>query len=521
MNNMTFAQKAWAETTSEVTTAHHGGGAGRPFWNAEARQFMYVPSFQFPPVAGCDKYIYEATDEKGKEHSFEADSACALLTPIWKDLPEGVVTLRVYSTDKNGEKLYLIGARTFFRLAPFTGDYPQAACSYRECALRAFEYCFNSPIISYWLDRGLPYPDYDLYVYPSKMESSVIISMLKYAELEPSKEADCLKIARSAADYLLSITEPEGSPLEGIPPTYYTDFREFGGTMNNLTADERKDTVMMFYPANAGSAYLALERKTKDKKYLDAALKIGEYYRENVLENGSWYLVVSRLTGKPTAGNYCMPTNAILPFLRELYDRTGDECWKKLADDALTYVEHNALRTYDWEGQFEDSVLSSNYSNLAHGDCNKLIMYYADNFRDDSEKLDTARELMRFVEDQFVVWGRPCPWDRCDFDVSCWPTPCGLEQYNWYVPVDASTALIASVFLSMGKATGEELYFEKAKALVNTITRVQNKKDGRIPTEWKEPGYNDNDNVDLELWINCLLYSASVLTEFAKYFEKK
>ncbi len=516
---MNFAEKAWAQTTSEATTAHCG--SGKPFWNAEARQFMYVPSFQFQPVPGCKKYIYEATDETGKEHSFSSDSSRALLTPIWKDIPEGVVSLRVYSTDKNGEKLYLIGARTFFRLAPFTGNYPGPDCSYRECALRAFDYCFNSPIIRHWLEHGTPYPDYDLNVYPSKMEASVIVSMLRYGELCPERNADCIKIACNAADYLISITEPEGSPLEGVPPTYYTDFRKFEGTMNNLTADKRKDTVMMFYPASAGSAYLALEKKTKNRKYLDAALKIGEYYRKNVLENGSWYLIVSRLTGKPTAANYCMPTNAILPFLRELFERTGEDCWRELTDNALAYVENNALKTYNWEGQFEDSVLSLNYSNLAHGDCDKLIMYYADKFPGDKEKLDTAEELMRFVEDQFVVWNRPCPWDKDGFDISCWPTPCCLEQYNWYVPVDASTAVIASAFLSLGKATGDELYFAKAKALMNTVTRVQNKKSGRIPTEWKEPGFIDNAAADLEFWINCLLYSASVLTEFADFFGDK
>lgn len=517
---MNQAEKAWNETTSAATTAHHGGGAGRPFWNAEARQFMYVPSFQFPPVAGCEKYIYEAVDETGKELSFESESSCALLTPIWKDIAEGVVALKVYSTDENGKKLYLIGARTFFRLAPFSDNYPEAACSFRDCALGAFNYCFNSRIICHWLDFGTPDPHYDLNVYPSKMEASVIEAMIKYGELMPDRNDDCMKIACNAADYLISITEPDGSPLEGLPPTYYTDFRVFESTMNNLTADERKDTIMMFYPASAGSAYLALEKKTKNPKYLQAAVKIGEYYRKNVLENGSWYLVVSRLTGKPAAMNYCMPTNAILPFLAKLYERTKDECWKVLADNALAYVENNALKTYDWEGQFEDSVLSSNYSNLAHGDCNKLIMYYARNYSGNAEKIETAKELMRFVEDQFVVWNRPCPWDRCGFDISCWPTPCGLEQYNWYVPVDASTALIANTFLSMGKATGDELYFAKAKALMSTITRVQSKKDGRIPTEWKEPGFNDNIRKDDEFWINCMLYTCSVLTEFSEFFDQ-
>ncbi len=183
---MNLAEKAWAQTTSEAATAC---GSGKPFWNVEAKEFMYVPSFQFQPVPGCKKYIYEATDETGKEHFFSSDSSRAPLAPIWKDIPEGIVSLRVYSTDKNDEKLYLIGARTFFRMAPFTDNYPPAHGSYRECALRAFDYCFCSPIIRHWLEKGTPYPDYDLNVYPSKMEASVIISMLRYGGLCPERNA--------------------------------------------------------------------------------------------------------------------------------------------------------------------------------------------------------------------------------------------------------------------------------------------------------------------------------------------
>lgn len=516
-DSMTLTEQARAETVCAATARH--GGAGKPFWNAEARQFKFVPAFQFAPVPGCERYLYEATDENGKIHSFVADSASALLTPIWGEIPEGVVTLTVYATAENGQKQHLIGARTFFRSAPFSEDCPPAEGSYRECALRAFDYCFRNPMLKHWLDFGTPDPHYDLNVYPSKMIAAVITSMLRYGEICPEKSGDCLKIARNAADYLLKITEPAGTPLAGLPPTYYTDFRVFDSTMDNLTADERKHTIMMFYPACAGSAYLALEQKTGDKKYLNAALAIGQYYRENVLENGSWYLVVSRETGKPTARNCCMPTNAILPFLKSLFERTGEEYWQILADNALAYVENGPLKTYDWEGQFEDSVLSNNYSNLAHGDCDQLIMYYAANYPRDAEKIGVARELMCYVEDQFTVWHRPCPWDKWGFDPTCWPTPCGLEQYNWYVPVDASTAGIARAFFYLGKATGEALYFAKARALMNTVTRAQNKQSGIIPTEWLTPDFREIADCGREIWLNCILYTADILTEFADYFE--
>lgn len=491
----------------------------KPFWNAEAIQFMYAPAFQFQPIPGCKKYLYEIKDEAGGSHCFFAASACASLSPVWDNISEGITELEVYSSDSEGNKKYKIGARTFFRLAPFSDDLPKADCSYRECALKAFDFMFNDRIIRHWLDFGTPDPQYDLNVYPSKMVASVISSMLQYGKFCPERSADCLKIAENAADWLISITEPDTAPLAGLPPTYYTAFREKDDTMSDLTAADRSDTIMMFYPASAGRAYLLLEKETGKKKYLDAAYRIAEYYRDNILESGSWYLVVSRLDGKPVTENLCMPTNYILEFLSGIYERTGEKIWKELADRGLAYIENGALATYHWEGQFEDSVLSLNYSNLAHGDCDQLIRYYASHHPDDEEKMLCARELMQFAEDQFVVWKRPCPWNKDDFDISCWPTPCGLEQYNWYVPVDGSTANIALSFLAMYKATGEKIYLSKARALMNTLTRVQNKRNGRIPTEWIKPGFIEKTGDKEEIWINCLLYSACALMEMAEYEE--
>lgn len=504
--------------TEEIKDGYYiGSSVEKPFWNAESRQFMFAPAFQFQPIPGSETYIYELRDENGGIHSFLADSACASLSPVWDEVPEGITSLEVFTLGSNGKRQYKIGARTFFRLAPFSSDLPPADGSYRECALKAFDYMYNGRIIRHWLRYGTPDPHYDLNVYPSKMVASVITSMLRYAELCPKRAAQSLKIAVNAANWLITVTEPEGAPLEGLPPTYYTAFRKKDKSMDDLSAAERSDTIMMFYPADVGSAYLLLEEKTGDKKYFDAAMRIAEYYRKNVQENGTWHLVVSRETGKPVTESYCMPTNAILDFLRAVYRRTKKQVWKKLSDNALSYVEKGPLATWHWEGQFEDSVLSLNYSNLAHGDCDKLIRYYAENYPKDKNRMRIAAELMKFVEDQFVVWKRPCPWDKCGFDTTSWATPCGLEQYNWYVPIDASTAGIALSFLSMFKATGDKLYLRKALALANTITRVQNKEDGRIPTEWKQPGFTEHVGKDQEFWINCLFYSACTLIELSDY----
>lgn len=513
MTDQKFAVQAAIECNSGILNAHAGGGEGRPFWNPESFQFMYVPAFQFQPIPGTMKYRYEATDAAGVCHKFDADSPKAMLTPIWAKIPEGVVKLCVYALDENGEKKYLAGARTFFRLAPFSADLPEAVCSYRECAEKAYEYVMNTRIMKHWLEEGTPDPEYDHNVYPSKMISSVVEAMIAYSKLVPKRRDEAMRIARNAADYLIGITPTEGVTA-GLPPTYQLDFRENPEQHNNFIAADRIGTIMMIYPASAGSAYLKLEEAVHEEKYLDAALKIGEYYRAHVLENGSWDLIIDRETGKPTALNSCDPLEIIMPFLMKLYERTGNAQWKTLADGALHYVEDRMLTSYEWEGQFEDSWCSHSYSNLTHYGAKSLAIHYAKYRSDDEEKYETAEELMRFVEDQFVVWKNPSPWNKSHFDPAEWLTPCGLEQYEWHVPIDASTGNIMIAFLTMYQTGHGELYLEKAKALADAITRSQ-QPDGMIPTHWMNKEHLAGDN----FWLNCMLYTAGAMTEIAEATE--
>lgn len=507
MTKQEIAAQAYKECCSAETTAHHGG-FGRPFWNVHAFQFMYVPSFQFQPIPGCEFYRFSAKDKNGKIHTFDADNPSALLTDIWGDLPEGVVELTVRTADGDG---LLVGARTFYKTAPFCAGLPGAVRPYGECASRAFEYIINLDYVRYWLDHGVPDPGYILNAYPSKTHSAIIETVLNSMSLFPDRAADMLKIAKNAADYLLSIT-PDGGPMNGVPPTYKLDCCDsaeegLGGLVN-----DRSDTVMTIYPSYVGRAYLSLEEKTGEKRYLDAALKIGEFYLDKVLESGSWFIMLDSKTGSPVSFNLCDPLVNIVPFLMKLYSRTGDSKWDTLAKNAISYVEKNSLEQYNWEGQFEDSGLSDNYSNLTHFGASALARYYAEYYSDDEARMKTAEELMRFVEDQFVVWEKPAPWNKSGFDTSLFLAPCGLEQYNWHVPIDSSTAGIALSFLSLYKAGRGEIYLEKARALMNSVTRAQ-REDGMIPTHWMDEKSLAGDN----FWVNCMIYTAGALQTMAEF----
>lgn len=511
MTKAEFAAQAAAACASAENGAHIPGQAGNPYWNTFAFQFMYVPAFQFSPLPGVKKYRFIAADETGAEHIFEADKCTADLSPIWAELPEGVVTLHVFALDAEGNPTAQVGTRTFFRLSPFPDDLPERVCTYREAASRGVEYTMTQSFMLHWLTEGTPDPDYDHNVYPSKMIASIIKAMITYAGDRPENAEKAMKIAVNAADYLLGITAKEG-PMAWIPPTYQIDFRPNPETRSNLAAKKRLNWVMMMYPATVGDAYLALAKATGEQKYFYAALKIAEHFRDTVQPNGSWYLIRDIHTGEVLAGDYVEPLREIVPLLTEIYTLTCDECWKQLADNAIAYVENTVLTAWNWGGQFEDSHTSLNYSNLSHYPATALIRYYCSRYPNDADRMAKADEMMRWVEDQFIIWKRPSPWNRSGFDTAKWHTPCGCEQYEWHVPIDASTADMVMTFLAMHKAGRGDLHLEKAKALADSLTRAQ-QPDGLIPTHWMTEKYMKG----YGMWINCLFYATRALSELADF----
>ena len=301
--------------------------------------------------------------------------------------------------------------------------------------------------------------------------------------------------------------------MEGLPPTY--SFKGLNRAIVNANApaaEGRSHAVMMIYPAQVGSMYLRLEAVTGDCKYFEAAKRIADYYDTHVLPCGSWHLLVSEKTALPESRNICL-NFAILSFLSAIYERTGDERYRVLKENYYRYIEKNSLEAYNWEGQFEDTVLLGPYQNLTHLNADKMIAYITKEMRDNASMMEEAKALMRFVEDQFVVWEKHAPWSTYLPEGGFWHAPAGLEQYQWYVPIDGSTAAIMRAFLDLYEATKHPLLLEKACALGDSITRLQNPDCGVYPTHWQSK------NCMYELynfWINCHIGTAEQMLHLAE-----
>ena len=121
---------------------------------------------------------------------------------------------------------------------------------------------------------------------------------------------------------------------------------------------------------------------------------------------------------------------------------------------------------------------------------------------DNPEYIADAEELLRFAEDQFVIWEHPSVGD------AKWVTPCVLEQYKYYVPIDASATKMIANYQAAYEATGKELYLAKAQTLADTLTVLQDPDTGRYPTYW--------DPDEPAIWINCVTSDARVMLELGR-----
>ncbi|MFO7671108.1 MAG: hypothetical protein R6W31_15735, partial [Bacteroidales bacterium] len=493
-----------------------------PFWNGYAKRFIHVPSFDFKTIEKSVKYRYTATSDANCEvYSFESGNPTSLLSPIWKDIPVGIVYLKVEGLDQDQNVTGLAGEKMFYKAAPFHGPYHLPVTDYTSSVIRNMQALMEEDHYRRWSSESTPSEEYRLYCYPSKIVGSIIQAMTLYSGLSEKDREVAIRMAENAARYLLNISLPPGAVLEYFPPTY------LDRANSTTVARERKDQLMMFYPALVGGAYLDLYDITKSKAYLDASVKIAETYSKTQRASGSWPMMVWMESGEAVKENLCIPTD-IINFFDRLDQDYGITRFRKNSEAAFTYIMENPMKTFHWEAQFEDMGYSENYSNLERG---KPLAFASILLRRSGEEpgyTDMAEELIRFAEDQFVVWEQPLPRElfriswrpipRKAYYTSKWFTPCALEQYDFYTPIDASSASAISAYQKAYEITGKELYLAKAISLADNQTVAQDLAGGIYPTYQMDldgekrfsdptPGNNPQNGVWTG-WINCATVTA-------------
>ena len=521
-----------------------GGIDGRPFWNVDGRgmRYIYPPAFDFAAVPGAVKYRFTVLDDILDEHVFEADSQTADLSPVWKEIPVGFVRVQAEGLSADGRVLGTGGRRRFWRCAPYEpGAYKGRPWSYAECVRRYYPVLFNHRNTQHFLKYGTPDGKTDLLnIYPSKMNAALMRGMLRYSRMSREHGADALAIAKRVADFMISISQPTDAPLAHFPPTY----RAMEGQKTNFANQRYRGQNMLVYPAVVGLAYLELHAVCGDARYLDAALGIARTYKRHQLPEGTWYLKMWERDGSPVVGDADKRPVRLTPiqvccFMEKLAEMTGDAQWREVSDKAFTYIEKGPLSTWDWSAQFEDTAPSEGYRNPASSDAMNVALYLLRRYPKDAVRRGQARELMRWVEDQFVYWRKPCradgravlcgpdrgfnPWARPGSpgrDFSEWVDVPGVaEKYTWSVMENSLTASMMCLYAEFYRLEGDELCLAKARTLGDSIVRVQQICcDGEIASEWFS-SYLIGSRCP-HIWLNCSVGTAMRLEDAALTLEK-
>jgi hypothetical protein len=492
-----FGKISWEESTVPIRPGNPGKV---PFWNGHAFRFIYAPAFDFKTIEQAVEYRYEIVSlDDSKNYSFENKVPYAPLSKVWKDMPVGQYNLKVVGISKQGDVLGLSGEKNFYRAAPFNGIYHEPVMQYAESAVLALDQLLAKDYVEYWLDHRQPDINYLNYQFPAKIMSALVIGAVTHARLKPGT-ADAersQKLAKIVADYMLAIRFKEGTPWEYFVPTYY-------GPHFEEIKKEHLNPIYHFsiMGVDAGCAFLDLYDYSGEEKYLEAAKNIADTYLKRQLDTGSWYQFVIHETVEPSAETIVIPTSVINYFDR-LKTQYGVKGLEKATAKALKWIFENPVKTFNWQGQFEDIKLLPPYRNLSREQACDLAIYLFRNKKD--EKL--AEELVRFAEDQFVIWEQPMKiarqQPRPGGNSENWITPSVQEQYVFWMPVGRAAGIMLQTYWEAYTATKKEIYLAKAKSIANSFTMVQKANDGDFPTFFTQYPMNQ--------WLNSTVYPAKIL----------
>lgn len=493
------------EAAKEYLTPIRPASEGRnPCWNEFCKKFIYAPAFDVKAVEGADNYKFIIKEKDGSgEWSFTSTDPCADLSPIWASVPPSMVDLTVLAIDGKENVLDTAYKRSFLRDFPFEGPYNSNVRPYREAAVMAALYIHKTQGAQKFKETFVP--DLDLYshfTYANKVIGGLISVEAKIAEYVPSLKEEALLIARNAAKFLIDQSRPEGDRLEYFPPTYY-------GDRVASKNDWNVGRTMTMDACYSGNAFLDLFKVTGDSLYYDRALKIADTFMKIQNEDGSFPIKVYFETGEPVNEVKAM-LHPILNYTRRLENEYGVTRYADMSARAAKWMKEVALETFDLTGQFEDVTVEGlkPYQNLTNCTASPYASYILRG-HPSAEEIEDARDLIRLSEDQFVHWNALPNKDG----VRPIATPCVYEQHRYQVPVDNSSCNVANAYLDLYEATGDELAFAKAKALVDNLTVVQDITNGKIPTTFdlRSPERNKRRTY----WINCTNASITILLRMA------
>ena len=466
------------------------GGLHRTGWNVYARRFMYAPTFSAVSVARAKSYCFTVRAKVGDlKKQARSNTADVRLAGIWDALPAArKYTAWIEALDAEGKLLGRTRSFDFFKVAPFAGPYVRAKCGYVESGRKCAEY-----VMAKWLagwKTAEPGKD-PLVKYPCLFYSAYIRLLVTCAQLEPKgpKALEAVSLAGKIGLRLVKTATPADWAYPNMPLSHP------GGQYLQISRT-----------AMAGMACLDLLAATRDKTFLDAAMKIARTLKATQLPDGRWYFRVDPRSGKMIE-DYTSDQAEAICLLDDMIDHHGGKDLAATRDKAVAWMLANPVKTRHWQQQWDDVPLRKPYENLEFYDTVFFGLFLLKHATAQNGYRQVAAELFRYVEDQFVLW-------ESSYNPA-FLAPAVKEQYLCYIPIDWHAAHFIRFCVAMHQATGEAAYLAKARAMADHLTAVQHG-DGYYPTWMRRKG----SGIDYGgIWPNCTCYTGETLIKLGKYID--
>ncbi|MCD6030712.1 MAG: hypothetical protein K0S78_2886 [Thermomicrobiales bacterium] len=423
------------------------------------------------------------------------------LAPIWNALPLGSIQVTGRAFDASGALMGVTPLKTVIKAPDWSGG-----------ATAALDYAGSAAGVIRYLCDGLPasqeHPDDPAYMWhaavkpagdataPNLQFPALSYPMLINLFLSGHRRGlgdDLVARATRLADFLIDHPMVDSGPLAGIPMSSM-DLEGKGG----LYEEDRTTLVRIGW---TGITMLTLADETGNRRYREYAFRLGDILLATQHEDGSWPYRL-RLSDGAVVESYTAAGVMALFLMERLGDEIGDARYTDAFDRGLDWIIANPVQTGLWQQMYEDVRTLEDYDNLEQWAALETSMMLLR--RNHPEAVPIARKLVRYVEDQFVLFG-----DEASLPVPYLPsTPATMEQYHCYWPMDVHTANYARAALALYQATGEVAWGHKAVAAANTVVRCQ-RPDGRYSTLVPDrrlgttPPFSD--------WFNCMAHAADVL----------
>jgi hypothetical protein len=482
-------------------------------WNAYSVQFIDPPVFRLLPLPGTK--VYRAVVERdGKTWQVEAAAPRLDLASIWPRVPAKAFTLTLTWLDATGhvlaeENSRRIKAPDWSGLHEPPADWTAAAdenIAYLIRVADAGRAPYREPGVPVWiwsaaspcpeptrasLGPGFDIPAYREYFayrhrlwpeghgesYPGCIVPAIITGMLAHARAGRPQADRALALARAAGDWTLAHRLPDSGPLPLFPFSTIAGGKYFGGIEAHNVIPLRASWI--------GLSLVKLFEATNDRRYLDYAAHIAKVTAGFQAPDGSFPYRVDPRDGKVTEAfctggiQFTLLVDALAP-----HGAAGPDLLMA-SERAVQWMIAYPAQTNNWQGGYEDIAEARPYRNLTHWEAQLLIWYLCRHADRDPSYLPLARRLLRFVEDQFVLFGpeseaHPVPVKG----------PLVFEQYACWWPMEGHTGYYIQSLLALHRATGDRAFLDKAEAAANAIC-AQQFADGSISnwgTRWLENG---------------------------------